>query len=322
MSKQFQHITVLLKETVDSLAVKPDGIYVDCTLGGAGHSKYLLSQLSDRGHLYAFDQDAQAIDNATQELAEEISKGQVTLIHANFRNLRAELNKFNVEFVDGILYDLGVSSPQLDQIERGFSYHQDAPLDMRMDQRQELTAEIVVNEWAFNDLMRIFNRYGEEKFAKQIARKIEKQREQQRITTTQELVDIIKEAIPAPARRKGGHPAKRIFQAIRIAVNDELGAIEDSLHQALSLINVNGRIAVITFQSLEDRIVKVMFKEASSGESDIPKNLPILPEQVEPEYHLINRKPIYPDDEELELNSRSQSAKLRVIERVKIKATS
>lgn len=320
MGDEFHHITVLLQETVDSLAIKPDGIYVDCTLGGAGHSKYLLSLLSEQGHLYAFDQDAQAIKNAQKELAAEIAKGQVTLIHSNFRNLQAELNKLNIEYVDGILYDLGVSSPQLDQIERGFSYHQDAPLDMRMDQRQELTAEVVVNEWGFNDLVRIFSRYGEEKFAKQIARKIEKQREQQPIKTTQELVDIIKEAIPAPARRKGGHPAKRVFQAIRIAVNDELGAIEDSLHQALSLIGVGGRIAVISFQSLEDRIVKVMFKEASTASEDIPKNLPVLPEQIEAEYRLITRKPIYPDEAELAHNSRAQSAKLRVIERTRIKS--
>lgn len=317
MSEQFHHITVLLQETVDSLQINPDGVYVDCTLGGTGHSKYLVSQLSKQGHLYAFDQDEQAIENAKVVLAEEIANGQVTLIHANFRLLTSELANLGVNEVDGILYDLGVSSPQLDQIERGFSYHQDAPLDMRMDQRQELTAEKIVNEWEFNDLMRIFKRYGEEKFSKQITRKIEEARQVNRIKTTQELVDIIKTAIPAPARRKGGHPAKRIFQAIRIAVNDELGAIEDSLHQAIDLIGLNGRVAVISFQSLEDRIVKVMFKEVSTVEENIPKNLPVLPEYTQPDYQVITRKPIYPNEEELTHNSRSQSAKLRVIERLK-----
>lgn len=317
MSEQFHHITVLLQETVDSLQINPDGVYVDCTLGGTGHSKYLVSQLSKQGHLYAFDQDEQAIENAKVVLAEEIANGQVTLIHANFRLLTSELANLGVNEVDGILYDLGVSSPQLDQIERGFSYHQDAPLDMRMDQRQELTAEKIVNEWEFNDLMRIFKRYGEEKFSKQITRKIEEARQVNRIKTTQELVDIIKTAIPAPARRKGGHPAKRIFQAIRIAVNDELGAIEDSLHQAIDLIGLNGRVAVISFQSLEDRIVKVMFKEVSTVEENIPKNLPVLPEYTQPDYQVITRKPIYPNEEELVHNSRSKSAKLRVIERLK-----
>lgn len=313
----FEHTTVLLHETVDQLNIQADGIYVDCTLGGAGHSKYLLSKLSEKGHLYCFDQDIQALEHAQEFLKEEAQAGKVTFIHANFRQIKEQLQERGVEEVDGILYDLGVSSPQLDQIERGFSYHQSAALDMRMDQSSPLTAEIIVNEWDYQELVRIFFRYGEEKFSKQIARNIERIRQTQAIKTTDQLVDIIKDTIPAPARRKGGHPAKRIFQAIRIAVNDELAAIEDSLAQALELLAVNGRISVISFHSLEDRIVKVMFKQAATIEST-PKNLPILPEQEErAEYQVITRKPILPSEQELEENSRAQSAKLRVIERIR-----
>ena len=313
----FKHITVLLKETVDYLDIKPNGIYVDCSLGGAGHSKYLLSQLSDEGHLYCFDQDQQAINHATEFLKDEVLAGKVTFIHSNFRNIQQELNALGIYEVDGILYDLGVSSPQLDQIERGFSYHKAAKLDMRMDQTAELTAETVINEWPYEDLVRIFFRYGEEKFSKQIARRIERIRAEKRIETTDELVEIIKDSIPAPARRKGGHPAKRVFQAVRIAVNDELAAVEDSLEQALELINVGGRVSVISFHSLEDRIVKTMFKQASTIEAPL-LNLPILPsEEEKAPFKLVNRKPILPSKEELEQNSRAQSAKLRVIERIK-----
>lgn len=312
----FKHITVLLNETVDYLDIKPDGIYVDCTLGGAGHSKYLLSQLSDKGHLYCFDQDQQAIDHASEFLKEELEAGKVTFIHSNFRHIKEELNKLGIYEVDGILYDLGVSSPQLDQIERGFSYHKAAKLDMRMDQTAELTAETIINEWPYEDLVRIFFRYGEEKFSKQIARRIERIRQEKRIETTDELVEIIKDSIPAPARRKGGHPAKRVFQAVRIAVNDELAAVEDSLEQALELTKVGGRVSVISFHSLEDRIVKTMFKQASTVEAPL-LNLPILPsEEEKAPFKLVNRKPILPSKEELEQNSRAQSAKLRVIERI------
>ena len=315
--EKFEHYSVLLKESIDGLNIKPDGIYVDCTLGGAGHSSVILSKLNENGHLYAFDQDRIAIENAEAMLATYIEKGMVTLIKANFRNIKEELEDRDVFGVDGILYDLGVSSPQLDQAERGFSYRYDAPLDMRMDQEQELTARVIVNEWPFGELVKIFYRYGEEKFSKQIARKIEKIREIQPIETTGELVEIIKDCIPAPARRKGGHPAKRIFQALRIAVNDELSAIEDSIEDGLKMLNVGGRMSVISFQSLEDRIVKVLFKEASSKEDTLPL-LPILPEEYEADYKLISRKPIMPNEAELSENSRSQSAKLRVIERVKI----
>lgn len=312
----FKHVTVLLHETVDYLEVKPDGIYVDCTLGGAGHSEYLLSQLTT-GHLYCFDQDMQAIDHAKIRLADAIAQGKVTFIHANFRKIRQELEKLGVTQVDGILYDLGVSSPQLDQIERGFSYHQNALLDMRMDQTAPLTAKEIINEWSYDELVRIFYRYGEEKFSKQIARNIERIRQDHVIETTGELVDIIRDSIPAAARRKGGHPAKRIFQAVRIAVNDELAAVEDSLEQAFTLVRIGGRISVISFHSLEDRIVKTMFKQQSTVEQ-APKNLPILPTQMEQaDFQLVTKKPILPTEEELEENSRSQSAKLRVIERVK-----
>lgn len=314
--EKFEHYSVLLKESIDGLNIKPDGIYVDCTLGGAGHSSVILSKLNENGHLYAFDQDRIAIENAEAMLATYIEKGMVTLIKANFRNIKEELETLGVYGVDGILYDLGVSSPQLDQAERGFSYRYDAPLDMRMDQEQELTARVIVNEWPFGELVKIFYRYGEEKFSKQIARKIEKIRETQPIETTGELVEIIKDCIPAPARRKGGHPAKRIFQALRIAVNDELSAIEDSIEDSLKMLNVGGRMSVISFQSLEDRIVKVLFKEASSKEDTLPL-LPILPEEYEADYKLISRKPILPNEAELSENSRSQSAKLRIIERIK-----
>lgn len=313
---EFQHYTVLLKETVDGLAIKKNGIYVDCTLGGAGHSEYLLSQLDETGHLYAFDQDQKALDFAAQRLKEYVDKGMVTFVKSNFRHLKDRLADFDVDVVDGVLYDLGVSSPQLDEAERGFSYHKDAPLDMRMDQSAELSAYHVVNEYTYQELVKIFFRYGEEKFSKQIAREIERVREKQAIETTGELVDIIKTAIPAPARRNGGHPAKRVFQAIRIAVNDELSVVEESLEQAIELLNLNGRISVITFHSLEDRIVKTMFKEYSSVK-DLPPGLPIIPEEFQPEMKVVTRKPILPSEKELEENNRSRSAKLRIAERIK-----
>jgi len=308
----FDHTTVLLKETVDGLNINPDGIYVDCTLGGAGHSEYLLSQLSPKGHLYCFDQDETAIKHASEKLKNYAN--QVTFIQANFRFLKEELNKHSVHEVDGILYDLGVSSPQLDTPERGFSYHNDAPLDMRMDQSAALTAKIVVNEWSFQELVRIFYRYGEEKFSKNIARKIEAAREIKPIETTGELVELIKDGIPAPARRKGGHPAKRVFQAIRIAVNDELGVVEDSLEQAIDLIKPGGRISVITFHSLEDRICKTMFKNGAQG-PELPHGFPVIPDGYNPELKLITRKPIVASEEELEHNNRSRSAKLRIVEK-------
>ena len=309
----FDHTTVLLRETVDGLNIKPDGIYVDCTLGGAGHSEYLVQQLSSNGRLICFDQDITAIEHAKVRLADYLDR--VTFVHANFRYIKEELEKINIHKVDGILYDLGVSSPQLDTPERGFSYHHDAPLDMRMDQHAELSAFHVVNEWAYEDLVRIFFRYGEEKFSKQVARKIEEARKVAPIETTGQLVELIKEGIPAPARRKGGHPAKRIFQAIRIAVNDELGAAEDSLVDAIDLLKIGGRISVITFHSLEDRLTKTIFKEASSL-PDLPPGLPVVPDEYKPTLQLVTRKPILPSEEELEKNNRSRSAKLRIAEKI------
>lgn len=312
---EFKHTTVLLEETVNGLDVKEDGIYVDCTLGGGGHSRLILSKLGENGHLYSFDQDQTAIDYNQKNLAEYVAKGQVTFVKSNFRNLKNELNHLGIDGVDGVLYDLGVSSPQFDDAERGFSYRFDAPLDMRMDQTQKLNAREVVNEWSYNDLVRIFFRYGEEKYSKQVARKIESTREEKPIETTGELADLIKSAIPAAARRTGGHPAKKIFQAIRIAVNDELGALEESLEQALQILNPAGRISVITFQSLEDRLVKRIFKEQTEI-GDLPAGLPIIPDDMKPKYKLINRKPIIPSEDELEENRRSHSAKLRIIEKL------
>ena len=309
---EFKHETVLLHETIDGLDIKPDGVYVDCTLGGAGHAQYLLDQLGPQGHLYAFDQDMTAINNAKLKLADYVEKGQVTFIHQNFRHLKQALEELGIDQVDGIYYDLGVSSPQLDVAERGFSYGQEARLDMRMNQEQALSAYEVVNDWPYEDLVHILYRYGEEKFAKRIARAIEERRAQRPIETTTELAEIVKMAIPAATRRTGGHPAKRSFQAIRIAVNDELGAVEDSLEQALTLLKPEGRISVITFHSLEDRLVKQLFKEVSQG-PEVPRGLPVLPGQMQAPFALVNRKPIVASPEELEANNRSRSAKLRIL---------
>lgn len=315
MTNEFHHVTVLLHETVDMLDLKPDGVYVDATLGGAGHSSYLLSQLGPEGHLYCFDQDQTAIDNAQVKLKDYLDRGMVTFIKDNFRNLKARLAEQGVSEIDGILYDLGVSSPQLDQRERGFSYKQDAPLDMRMNQDADLLAYDVVNSYSYQDLVRIFFKYGEDKFSKQIARKIEQARAIKPIETTTQLADIIKSAKPAKELKKKGHPAKQIFQAIRIAVNDELGAADESIQQALELLALDGRISVITFHSLEDRLTKQLFKEASTV--DVPKGLPFIPEEMQPKIALVNRKPILPSQEELAVNNRVHSAKLRVAKKIR-----
>lgn len=253
-----------------------------------------------------------AINNAKLKLADYVERGQVTFIHQNFRHLKQALEDLGIGQVDGIYYDLGVSSPQLDVAERGFSYGQEARLDMRMNQEQALSAYEVVNEWPYEDLVHILYRYGEEKFAKRIARAIEERRAQRPIETTTELAEIVKMAIPAATRRTGGHPAKRSFQAIRIAVNDELGAVEGSLEQALTLLKPEGRISVITFHSLEDRLVKQLFKEVSQG-PEVPRGLPVLPGQMQAPFALVNRKPIVASPEELEANNRSRSAKLRIL---------
>lgn len=310
----FNHVTVLLNEAVEGLNVKSDGIYVDCTLGGAGHSSLILKQLTT-GHLYCFDQDENAIQAARQRL--ETIGNQFTIIQSNFKNIKAELNQRGVEHVDGILFDLGVSSPQFDNVERGFSYNYDARLDMRMDQSSSLDAHEIVNHYSYEQLVEILYKYADEKFAKQIARRIEKEREIQPIDTTFQLVEIVKSAIPAYARRKGGHPAKRTFQALRIAVNDELNVFDIALKDALDLLNINGRIAVITFHSLEDKICKYTFNEVSKLK-DVPKGLPVIPEGMQPKFKLINKKPIIATEEELNENHRSHSAKLRVIERVRV----
>lgn len=306
-----EHISVLLQESLRYLNIKEDGIYVDCTLGGGGHSSAILSQLTT-GHLYAFDQDQYAIDRATEKL-QKISSS-FTIINSNFRHLASELQKQGVTTVDGILYDLGVSSFQFDLPERGFSYNYDAPLDMRMNQEQDLTAEVIVNTYDFHDLVKILYRYADESYAKQIARQIEKDRQIQPIKTTFELVNIIKRALPQKRLNKKGHPAKKTFQALRIAVNDELRVFEESLQQAFPLLNVDGRIVVISFHSLEDRIAKTMFRDQIT--TNIPKHIPITPD-LEPDFELLHRKVILPSELELQQNNRSHSAKLRAIKRVK-----
>ncbi|MFC6323447.1 16S rRNA (cytosine(1402)-N(4))-methyltransferase RsmH [Companilactobacillus baiquanensis] len=313
-SKEFKHKTVLLKETIEQLNPRDNGIYVDATFGRGGHTKELLSQISN-SHVYAFDRDEKAIEAGENlKKSEFLGSNQLTLIRSNFEDMKESLNKLNVTSVDGVVYDLGVSSPQFDDAQRGFSYKKEARLDMRMDQRQELDAEKIVNDWDYGDLVSIFYKYSDEKFSKQIARSIERTREDHRITSTLELADIIKNAIPAARRRTGGHPAKRVFQAIRIAVNDELGSLERSLEQAIELLAPKGRISVITFQSKEDRIVKHIFKEKS--QIDVPQGLPVIPDYLKPELKMITRKPILPNENELDENNRAHSAKLRVVEKI------
>lgn len=306
-----QHITVLLNEAVAGLNIKPDGIYVDATLGGGGHSALILSKLTT-GHLYAFDQDTFAINKAKTRLA-TISQN-FTIINDNFVNLKEALAQYNIQKIDGIVYDLGVSSFQFDDPSRGFSYRYDAPLDMRMDQNSKLTAQEIVNTYSLKELTDILTKYGEEPFSYKISQKIVETRKIKPINTTFELVDVIKSALPQKVLNKKGHPAKQTFQALRIAVNDELRVFEKSLLAALELLNVGGRIAVITFHSLEDRICKHTFKEYT--ELNIPKNVPITKDFTAP-FKLVTRHPILPSDEELADNNRSHSAKLRIIERVK-----
>ncbi len=308
-----KHEPVLADEAIEQLHIHADGIYVDCTFGRGGHSKKILDRLSSKGHLYAFDQDVEAAHFAEMHFSRYEN---FTFIHENFRSLKERLFAFGVKKVNGILFDLGVSSPQLEKIERGFSYQHDAPLDMRMDQRSPLSAYEIVNEWEYDRLVSIFFQYGEAKLSKQIARKIEQTRQSQPINTTGELVEIIKEAIPAPARRKGGHPAKRVFQAIRIAVNDELAALETALKASIDILHISGRVVVITFHSLEDRICKNVFKRASEG-PEHPRGLPVIPESSQPALKVVTKKPIVPTDEEIKKNRRARSAKLRVAEKIK-----
>ena len=307
----YVHKSVLLNEAIEGLHIKSNGIYVDATTGGGGHSKEILKRLTDGGHLYCFDQDDYAISRS-KEVLDEVSNNY-TQIKSNFVNLKEELNKLGVEHIDGILYDLGVSSFQFDIPERGFSYNYDAPLDMRMNQNQELTARTIVNTYSFDELCKIFYRYGEDPFSKQIARKIEEVRKTKPINTTFELVDVIKSALPAKALRSKGHPAKQIFQALRIAVNDELRVFEVSILDALDMLNPDGYAVVITFHSLEDRICKTVFKEKSTVE--VPKGLPIANIPDAP-FELVTKKPITASEEELEYNNRAHSAKMRILRKI------
>lgn len=306
-----KHYSVLKKELIDGLNIKPDGIYVDATLGYAGDSKEILSRLK-RGFLFAFDQDEEAIKYSDNELS-KIGKNY-KIFYSNFRYLKEKLGEEKIKKVDGIVFDLGLSSPQIDETERGFSFMRDAELDMRMDQNNDLTAKKVVNTYSLNDLTQIFYKYGEEDFARPIAKNIVGHRFEKEICTTLELVEIIKESVPLKYFIKE-HPERKIFQAIRIEVNDELSALEETLDDAIKMLNKGGRICVITFHSLEDRIVKQMFKKYSDVDP-LVKGLPVIPKEYKPLIKLINKKPILPSGMELEENSRSKSAKLRIIERV------
>jgi 16S rRNA (cytosine1402-N4)-methyltransferase len=312
-SLDFVHETVLLEETVDAVRPHSGGKYIDCTLGGAGHSRLLLEKSAPAGKLLAFDQDPKALANARMILAP--FGDRVELVHSNFRRVQQVVERTGFHPVDGVIFDLGVSSPQFDEAERGFSYRFDAPLDMRMDTSSDgMTAADLVNEADEEELARIFFEYGEEKFSRRIAKAIVKTRSHHRIESTQELAELIKEAIPAAARRTGPHPARRTFQALRIAVNDELGALKEALEGAFSILKPGGRLAVITFHSLEDRIVKHMFMDWAKG-CICPPEFPVCQCHREPEGILVTRKPILPTDAEVEANPRARSAKLRVIEK-------
>lgn len=301
------HESVLLKEAVDGLNIKPDGIYVDATLGYGGHSKEIQTRIK-KGHLFAFDQDREAIDHC-KELFKNADN--VTIVHSNFANMKAELERLGVTMVDGIIFDLGLSSPEIDDEKRGFSFMKDGKLDMRMDQSKDFSALDVVNDYPLHKLIDIFYRYGEESFSKPIAKKIVESRP---ISRTMELVETIKSAVPQKYFNTH-HPERKIFQAIRIEVNSELKVLEECLPDAIDLLNVGGRISVITFHSLEDRIAKQIFKRFSEVD-DIVKGMPNIPPQYKPKIKLINKKPILPSDEEMERNSRSKSAKLRIVERI------
>lgn len=309
---EFKHQSVLLSECMESLNIRPDGIYVDGTLGGGGHSYEICRRLSDKGRLIGIDQDEAAIEAARARLGE--FKDKVTIIRSNYCNMKAELTKLHITAVDGILLDLGVSSYQLDNAERGFTYREDAPLDMRMDQRQEMTARDIVNGYSESDLYRIIRDYGEDKFAKNIAKHIVSARSEKPLETTGELIQVIKAAIPMKVRAVGGHPAKRTFQAIRIELNRELDVLKDSLGDMIDLLDDGGRIAVITFHSLEDRIVKRTLAELARG-CVCPPEFPVCVCGKKPQVRLVTRKPVTAGGAELEENPRARSAKLRVAEK-------
>ena len=308
----FKHISVLLDETIDGLDIKPDGIYVDGTLGGGGHSYEILKRLSPKGRLIGIDQDGEAVKAAGERLKE--FENQITLVRSNYCEIDKVLKELNVEKVDGILLDIGVSSYQLDNLERGFSYKSDAPLDMRMDTRQELTAADVVNTYSENELFKIIKDYGEDKFAKNIAKHIVLARKEKPLETTKELSEVIKRAIPMKVQAKGGHPAKKTFQAIRIEVNQELTVLKESIDKMIDLLKPNGRICIITFHSLEDRIVKTKFRE-NENPCTCPPNFPVCVCGKKSKGKVITRKPIIPSEDEIEENKRAKSSKLRIFER-------
>ncbi len=308
----FKHKSVLLEETIEGLNIKPDGIYVDGTLGGGGHAYEVCKRLSDKGRFIGIDQDAAAIEAASARLNDFM--GKVTIVRSNYCDMKSQLQKLGIDKVDGIVLDLGVSSHQLDTAERGFSYRVDAPLDMRMDTRQKMTAKDIVNDYSEMDLFRIIRDYGEDKFAKNIAKHIVMEREKGSIETTGQLIEIIKRAIPMKFQKTAGHPAKRTFQAIRIELNRELEVLRDSLDDMIEMLNEDGRICIITFHSLEDRIVKGIFKK-NEDPCTCPSHFPVCVCGNVSKGNVVTRKPILPSEEELEENSRSKSAKLRVFER-------
>lgn len=306
-----KHYSVMLPESIEGLNIKEDGIYVDATLGYGGHSSEILKKLT-KGHLYSFDQDQEAINDSKKRLLE--IGNNFTIIYSNFVNMKEKLKEQGITKVDGILFDLGLSSPQIDNKDRGFTFMTDAPLDMRMDTTKELTASKIVNTYSIEELSNIFFIYGEEKMSKIIAKKIVSERLNKEIKTTKELVKIIESAVGAKYFNKN-HPERQIFQAIRIEVNGELDVLKKVLPDAISLLNKGGRISVITFHSLEDRIVKQIFKKDSDID-DLVKGLPVIPKEFQPKLKLINKKPILPSEQELSENSRSRSAKLRIVERI------
>ncbi|MBQ2986931.1 MAG: 16S rRNA (cytosine(1402)-N(4))-methyltransferase RsmH [Tyzzerella sp.] len=308
----FKHTSVLLEETVDGLNVRPDGIYVDGTLGGGGHAYEVCTRLSNKGRFIGIDQDEAAIEAAGIRLRDFGER--VTIVRSNYCDMKSQLQKLGIDKVDGIVLDLGVSSYQLDTAERGFSYRVDAPLDMRMDRRQTMTAKDIVNDYSEMDLFRIIRDYGEDKFAKNIAKHIVMEREKGPIETTGQLIEIIKRAIPMKFQKTAGHPAKRTFQAIRIELNRELEVLKNTLDDMIELLNKDGRICIITFHSLEDRIVKSIFKR-NEDPCTCPSHFPVCVCGNVSKGKVITRKPILPSEEELEVNSRSKSAKLRIFER-------
>lgn len=308
----FEHTSVLLQECIDGLKIKADGTYVDGTLGGAGHSKVICSHLGDGGHFIGIDQDANAIKVATERLSEFGDKVQI--VRSNFSQFKEVMDNIDVESVDGVLLDLGVSSHQLDEADRGFSYMQDAPLDMRMDQRKDQSAKDIVNTYSQQELADIIWKYGEDRWSKRIAEFIVQERQEKEIETTYELVDIIKKAVPKGARKDGPHPAKRTFQAIRIELNGELAILEGAIEDMVNRLNKGGRLCIITFHSLEDRIVKQVYRKLQDP-CTCPREFPMCVCGKEPLGKVITRKPILPSDEEIEVNPRSRSAKLRIFER-------